>query len=218
MHIYGRRDLVMYMSLFLIDEYDSDVWQAQLAEAYNPLILDVGANLGMFSALCLSFNPSCRPRCFELIPEAEAVILKRLQTAGCHDEIVTIGAVGQEHGCVTEIRYDAPFASTNRVGQTQGTHSANIPCVAIDQWWKEHYGEIEPNIFLAKIDVEGAEIDVIRGGTKVVTSAQIILIECHESRNALDLLTETHEIIRDEIYAENYWICILRKRKAGVST
>ena len=207
-----RRDFVMYQSLFLFDEYLSSLWRDELAREIAPVIVDVGANLGFFSALCLSICPAARPCCFELVPECAPVIERRMRESGCSDFRVVVGAMGAQDGGTVAIRYEIPYASTNRIGQDRGSHSATVPLIGLDAWCRRNEQLFNSDPFLVKVDVEGAERNVLTGGLSLIRRARWILLELHGNRDALDLVLPTHTVVADTMAPGPEWVCALKRK------
>src|SRR4029079_9829718 len=69
---------------------------------------------------------------------------------------------------------DSAYASLVRVKQDRSTgESLTVPVVTIDQLWEERK---RPAISFCKIDVEGAELQVLRGAEQVLRACRPALI------------------------------------------
>lgn len=211
--LYTRRDFVLYEELFALDEYRAALWQEALRHAERPLVLDLGANVGLFGALCATQQPRVWLIAFEMVPDGKPVIERRLRECGCVEGTVVTGAVGAESQGTRTIRYDHPHAASNAVTATAGRHAVAVPCIALDDWMARHGLAGEP-LTLIKIDVEGAERDVWQGGRETIRRAEFVLLELHAAafRALLDELDETHERLADIKKGPELWLCILRRR------
>jgi FkbM family methyltransferase len=143
-------------------------YAALLAQAERPaLFLDVGANYGMHSALFLSAgvptitfepNPSCRP-CFEEVCE--------LNGYEGRWESVALGSKGGE----VELAYPERETWLGTVAES-GTCRNNGHAVAVQRVQMrrlDDYLSIIPAAgALLKIDVEGSELNVFRGASRVL--------------------------------------------------
>ena len=192
--IYNRYDLLAYRELFLLDDYRASLWVPGLMEAVAPLVLDVGANVGMFAALCRKINPGVRLRCFEMMPACAAIIARRLKAMGDGDFEVLSSVVMAGDGETVTIAYDSPFAPGNAVKRTEGHSRVQVSAISLDVWWRVVGEKTGP--FVVKIDVEGSEGEVWKGGRKCITSATWVLIELHGHTldGAFPGLEETHAI------------------------
>lgn len=145
----------------------------------SKLILDIGANTGLFTLIAAASNPTCRIISFEPVPH----ICDRLKA---HIELN-----GLEQRC--QVRQEA---LTNRIGSAKfhiplgevptsaslNTHGfrgtkgylIEVPVDTVDNVCSEK------RVDLVKIDVEGFEDKVLEGMQRVLLeSAPIIIIECN---------------------------------------
>jgi len=207
-----RRDFVLYQEIFIMDTYQVPIWAKDFSACQTPVVLDIGANVGMFSALCASLNPSVKLSCFDIVPECSGAVTNRLSPLGVVPRHVVAAAVGSRHGGELTIHYDHPYDAANSVEKNSGRREAIVPRVSIDGWCEE-VGLRDP-VFLAKVDVEGAECDVLRGGMATFGRTEIILMELHGTLDALPLLLPTHEELAREKLGGEAWVSILRLRRS----
>lgn len=146
----------------------------------EPVIFDVGANVGDFSRLILANNPRARLFCFEPHPKNFAVLEKNLHgKADCHlfrialsdkeEESVLFDYAendGSEHACM---HLDA-FCNVHKHFSTE--HS--IKTKTVDQILEEEGIGI---VDFLKIDVEGHELKVLRGADTALKSGRIRMIQ-----------------------------------------
>ena len=121
----------------------------------DAVLLDVGAHKGLFSIVHLALNPRHRAVLLEPSPPLakDAAALLRLNDAADRGEVLTVGA-GAENA-VRRIVTDAlGFAQPAADGSGE-----DVPFTTIDRLCEER--RVVPA--LVKIDVEGAEADVLRG-------------------------------------------------------
>jgi FkbM family methyltransferase len=144
-------------------------YAALLAQPERPaLFLDAGANYGMHSALFLSVgvptisfepNPSCR-RCFE-----EVCALNGLEGRW---EAVALGQKGGE----VELAYPERETWLGTVGEPGTAPRNNGRAVAVERvpmrTLDDYLSVIPTGSVLLKIDVEGSELDVVRGASRVL--------------------------------------------------
>lgn len=139
---------------------------------------DVGANIGQYSWEFLSLPGTRRAVMFEPDPRNVATIRKTIKSAQLVNCIVqsvalsdTIGLVGFNIDPITG-KQGSIIGDTN-VGRLMGrsTEELKVSCSTID--YVAELQNIRPDI--VKIDVEGAELKVLAGGTKTLSSYQPIL-------------------------------------------
>lgn len=169
--------------------------------SFNPgLIFDVGAYQGEFAKLCLSVWPQTRVACFE--PQEQGVI--ELQKLARHKPSVTIFPIlvgantPQEKVGLHECRTASSILS-EYVPQDFPLKFYSMR--AIDDIIQQDFNSQSPD--LLKIDVQGYELEVLKGAEKALTSIQVVLIEV----NLLDIYKDVplfHEIT--QWFANRGWV------------
>ena len=212
--LYNRREIILYRELIIFDEYETALWRSDFQKENAPLVLDVGANVGLFSTLCHCLNPATRLKCFEMVGECKAIIAHRLSESGATDFEIIMGAVGARDSGTVTIHYDMPYSMGNTVNRSTGRFQETVPCISLDGWWKRHSAHDPQPPFLIKIDVEGAERETIAGGANCIAAADYILIELHslDDRSLIDKISSSHELISDKKKFGFMWVCVFRKR------
>ena len=210
--LYSRYDLLAYRELFLLDDYRASLWSDELADQTAPIVFDIGANIGMFAALCYRINPAIRLRCFEMIPECASVIRNRLDILEQRDLDVIVCAVMSEGRETVPIVYDSPFAPGNCVHNPDGIHHASVQAISLDSWWSTVSREEYP--FLVKIDVEGAEGEVWEGGRQCISRASWVLVELHGHtlNGTFPGLLDTHDVCSSDDKPGNMSVVVLRRK------
>lgn len=143
-----------------------------LAAPADAVLLDVGAHKGLFSIVHLALNT--RHRAMLLEPSRplanEAASLMRLNGAGDRGEVLVAGA-GADNGTRRIVTDALGFARP-----AAGAAGDEVPFVTIDRLCEER--GVAPAI--VKIDVEGAEADVLRGARKTLQAHRpVICLELH---------------------------------------
>lgn len=129
--------------------------------------VDVGASVGLHTlALARSLGPSGKLYAFEAEARLEPFLRRTINANGLHQTNLQILAVGAEHG-------EATFHVARTIG-----HSSLYALSSASEVREEVKVEIrtldelipeEVQVDLIKIDVEGAELDVIRGAKGVLS-------------------------------------------------
>lgn len=173
--LFDERGAGFWAQVFLFDEYR--VGRCRLLP--GALVLDVGANVGFFSWRVAAFQPRARVVAFE--PEASnlAVLREVFDRLGIDGEVVG-AACGAAPG-----RADLHLRSsvTHTLVPTHHLELASggvqeVDVVALDGWLSAHgYGDTP--VGLLKIDVEGAEVDVLRGATATLQRTSTVVLEHH---------------------------------------
>ncbi len=137
----------------------------------DSLIFDVGTNIGLISLALLSHCASCTVVAFEPSPHTIHLLSATMQESKYSDRWIIIPkAVGNQIGTLDfftsspEMSAFDGFRDTKRAGETR---KISVPVTTIDAEWQE-IGR--PRVSVIKVDVEGAELDVLRGAIKCIDS------------------------------------------------
>ncbi len=170
--IESGHQLVSYWSLFIERECWASKWTQALAKERNPLILDVGANAGLFTHLVWSLRPDAEFIAFEPLPRMSQKISGWKTRTKANLTLHQLG-VSDHSGIATfyASEDDDPTASLRPDGPK--SIKLEIPVVTLDS--------IVPRrpILLIKVDVEGCECEVLAGAKQTVDQTQFIILEAH---------------------------------------
>jgi FkbM family methyltransferase len=124
--------------------------------------IDVGANVGLFT-LRFARWVGDGGRVIAIEPEARnfASLQRRLASSGLGNGVVAIRAVAAEAPGILHLELNPDHPGDHKLA-SQGEP---ITAVTLDQVLGEHGS---PNVALIKIDVQGAEMRVLRGAAKVL--------------------------------------------------
>jgi len=150
------------------------------------IIIDVGANIGSFTLPLAKMYPDCAVHSFE------AQRLKSYQLSG-NVYLNDLKNVAVHNYALTDTtQFSLPFViapdsnngasrllSEAKITNFEGSRVENVLCKRLDDiFFVQHY---IPDVSLIKIDVEGHEENVIRGGVNTINKYHpIILFECWE--------------------------------------
>jgi FkbM family methyltransferase len=141
-----------------------------------PVILDSGANIGMATLWFRASYPAAEVHCFE--PESENFDLLRRNVAGLPRSHCVHAALGATEGQVRLAMSDGPMSSRISADPAApGDGTEVVPCTT-GAAYLERMG-IE-RVDLLKLDVEGHEIEVVRGFAPLLPRVQGIVGEVHE--------------------------------------
>ncbi len=161
----------------LLTRVEPDVEDALLAHlAPGDAMWDVGANIGWFSLLAArAVGPSGEVTAFE--PALRNAAQITLNAARNGVSVTVVGAAVSDRSGWG--RFDDLSSLTGRLSAAGG---AIVPMVTLDEWASGHGAPA-----VVKIDVEGAELDVLRGaGTVLAAARPVILCECHGTQTGVD--------------------------------
>lgn len=145
--------------------------------------LDVGANVGVFTVpLARAVGPSGCVLAFEPVPANAARLRENLTLNNVTNVEIHEVAVGDRVGtAVLNIGSDPAYHSFRSVPEHVRTdEEIVVPEETLDLAW-DRAGS--PPVSVVKIDVEGAELEVLRGGQRMLRACQpSVVLETHDAR------------------------------------
>ena len=160
-------------------------WNPEEYEAFRRIVrpgftvLDVGANVGAYTVLFAQWaGPAGRVIAFEPAPASIAGLRRQLQLNGLAGRVDVVEAAVA--GTVGTASFESDGASgANALGAgAGGAHTITVTTTTIDAFCAER--GLRPDVI--KIDVEGAELDVLRGARRTLQAASIaVFVEFHPS-------------------------------------
>ena len=154
---------------------------------YDPLppnirtVIDVGANRGQFALIARQRWPAARLICFEPLPEPIAVLRRVLGENAGLELVQAAASAGAGMATMHVSRRDdasSLLAITSRQSATfPGTKeiaATEVPTTSLDH----HLGGGIARPALLKLDVQGFELEVLRGAEDTLSSIDFVLVEC----------------------------------------
>lgn len=149
-------------------------------------IIDIGANRGQFALKALKLFPNARIYCFEPLPQ---VVQELRHILGSYLSQVTIlnCALGEKenthqefylhlnHDDSSSILRSTSF-SEHLYPATQQQHVVSVPLTTLDKAMEPFLSSLQPEL-LVKMDVQGYEDRVIRGGPQTLARACACIVE-----------------------------------------
>jgi len=152
---------------------------------FNPAtVIDIGANVGEWTRMCKRLWPRASVLMIEPLPECEA-LLERLASE------------------LPGVRYQRALLGANDRA-TVSFHRCNTASSVLPEYEAEHptldmpmtrLDDCSAGAQLLKLDVQGYELEILKGGAKVLSSAEVVLLE----GNLLDLhigVPLAHEVLQ----------------------
>jgi FkbM family methyltransferase len=142
-------------------------------------VLDVGASRGQFAVLAMERFPHARILCFEPLPQAqEALAAVTRGRAEIHQ--VALGLRSERRELVVSARDDSssllPIAQRH-IDEYPGTESESSIEVGVATL-ADFLHEGLPGPRLLKLDVQGMELDVLRGAGERLSLIDEVFVEC----------------------------------------
>ncbi|MGN7613613.1 FkbM family methyltransferase [Magnetococcales bacterium HHB-1] len=177
-----------------------------LREKERPVLLDIGANIGLITLNMVHDVGDIQIHAFE--PGVDQLVyLKRNITENNLDHQVTCydQAVGAEVGETTFFVHGHKhssgdgFINTQRAGEGK---TVQVKVTTLDHWWEEAG---KPDVDVIKVDTEGAEYLVFQGGEKLLSQIKPVIIFEMDSRN-LKAYPHTGEDVCNLLWQQSYTI------------
>lgn len=154
-------------------EYEDMMFLLHSMRPHN-VFIDIGANAGIYSILS-SKVIGCKTIAFEPIHETFKRLLENIDINNVSHKInAVMKGVGSETG---ELYFTNNHDTTNKVSKNNEKNTSKVTITSIDN-------EIDINAeFIFKIDVEGFEMEVLKGSRNLLRSGKIfaIIIELNGS-------------------------------------
>ncbi|HEV3165923.1 MAG TPA: FkbM family methyltransferase [Isosphaeraceae bacterium] len=161
-------------------------------------VMDAGSHLGLFT-VCMSrlVGPSGRVLAYEPTPHTCAVLRETVRINHCESNVLVQNkAVAKGQGCASFFETGDVVSNANSlVRNKRSKREIAVETVSIDQ-------EVPPgrNVRLLKIDVEGAELDVLRGACRTLASSRpLVHLSLHPAqiRENGGTMEEVWDLLRD---------------------
>lgn len=189
-------------------------WFRELESRSSPLVLDVGANVGYVSRLIMKLIPDARIVAFEPSPVSCDVAVRNCPNARLvghehhlpspgqvHVLNVALNSTGQPMFLEEELDSSA-LSKTVTYSRGRGIEVAGSTLDQVAESWIE-----TEDVWLLKVDVEGNELDVLRGATQVLPKVRYLHIElnpAHWSLGDLFALLDDCELSAELIAIRNF--------------
>ncbi|WOO40817.1 FkbM family methyltransferase [Rubellicoccus peritrichatus] len=146
--------------------------------------IDVGANIGLMALPALSLLPSIKCVSIEPSPNTFRLLERTAQNSPYADRWITRNCAlwSQETNLDFHVseKNHAAFDSVTATGRTAVSNVQTVKATTLDHEWKKLD---RPKISVIKIDVEGAELEVLKGGKELLEKEKPILCFEAESQN-----------------------------------
>jgi FkbM family methyltransferase len=142
----------------------------QLVLSGGGLFVDVGANIGAYT-LIASEQDAAQVLAFEPHPITFAALRSNIARNRRGNVTAVCAAVGDEAGMIAIT--NTPGSSTTHITSVEGSDSISVPVVRLDAELRAR--RLKP--YIVKIDVEGYELDVLKGLGTALADAVLVFVE-----------------------------------------
>jgi FkbM family methyltransferase len=155
-----------------------------------PRILDCGANVGLATLYFKSLYPAARVTAYEADPKLHEYLRRNLSANGAGDVEVVHAAVWTETG---EVAFRPEGGDSGAIQHfsviADSARDCTVPAVRL-----RDVLEREP-VDLLKLDVEGAEIDLLKDCAGSLRDVKAIIVELHETDPARRMTPEVLQML-----------------------
>lgn len=143
----------------------------------KPRVLDIGANIGLFSLQVFQSNPAAQVVALEPAPDTFSVLDQtRRENASLNWQTRQEAVYGTDGF----VEFDATGTSTGRAIRTASGHATiRVAAVRLETILDREFRA--QSIDLLKLDVEGAEESVLRASSGSLQRVTALIIELHDS-------------------------------------
>jgi FkbM family methyltransferase len=166
---------------------------ALLPEGFSTFA-DLGCNVGYFTCWLAHLAQGRRLRglMLDANPDAVKEAEWRAQANGMRDVFGIHGVAGEgKIGSSSEFYlYESNICSTAQLPDTAKMglkgrwERIRVPCVSIEQHWRQHFGETRCHVL--KVDIEGSELQFLKAEQSFLRLVDSVLVEWHKWRVSLD--------------------------------
>ena len=148
------------------------------------MVHDIGANIGTHAIACaLAVGPSGRVVAFEPESKAASRLLSNVELNGLSNVLILNTALGKASGLASLFVNDTAGSGSHSLIKAPGRRAVSVEVAAGDEVIAQ--SNLPAPDFI-KIDVEGAELDVISGLYRTLRSPQCKTVLCEVHRSVLE--------------------------------
>ena len=156
------------------------------------IVFDIGSYIGVYTFTAYSNLASCEIHTFEPNPHSANRLKSTIQQNNLPRIHLNNSAVGDYSGRIKFNLHSVPVQSS-LLNANQNTTSIEVPITTLDSYCQNQKVK---HIDVIKIDVEGAELQVLRGGENVFQKCRpIMIIELHK-KESIEFGYTVHDTIR----------------------
>ncbi len=161
--------------LFMYDEiFGKEIYKFK-TNAKTPFIIDGGSNIGLSVVFFKKLFPEAEVLAFEPDPDIYAILKKNIVSAGVAEGVTCIGAcLAAEKGSVTF--YSDGSDGGSKINHGQATKKIEVPAVVLSDY-------ITKPVDFLKLDIEGAELEVLESSRENLKKVKNIFVEYHSQSN-----------------------------------
>ena len=189
----------IFKEIYLSDLYDMETLASDLPP--DPIVIDVGANIGIFSLRLSALRPDTTVFAYEPHPQNVDLLRKNVEMNPQLNVHVSSCAVSGEPATDRKLFLDPEIRYTPTASLEEGFSASNRKSVSVDTTSLSEI--VEKNalerIHLLKLDCEGSEFDILfNTPPEIINRVDAITMEVHESGD------RTLEAMRDTLRSSGF--------------
>jgi FkbM family methyltransferase len=182
-----------------VEEFEHAFYERTLQPGMT--VFDVGSNVGKTAAyFSARVGPSGKVHCFEPGESAWARLKALGEKPDYSNLVLSQSAVGAQKGVVQFHVYPESHSSWNTMADrplaeygidVKQSGVIEVPCITLDEYCATHSVK---RIHLAKLDVEGAELQVLQGARRLLSERRIDSLLLEFGQTTFDMGNAPHDI------------------------
>lgn len=184
-----------------------EIWGEEIyyfkTDKINPLIIDIGAHIGMSVLYFKSIYPSSTIIAFEPNPNSFEILNENISMNNISDVTTINKAVWSENGTKDfYIPEEISWSSNSSFLIGGWTGNEKMKKISVQITTLDEY--MNHNIDMLKIDTEGSEIHILKTNKKILSNVDNLYIEYHpvKNTNVNDIIKIIKPFFNIEVYYE----------------
>jgi FkbM family methyltransferase len=223
--VHGGQLLVLFNEIWKLDAYRCRNHRSAFFIGRTDAVIDIGANMGLFTLLAARLADRGRVIAFEPHPGNFACLARHVKAADCKNVELVNTAIGERSGravlsCETFVTHRIePQLELRRDQPTNGAKSVQITVGNLSEFIDER--RIDRVDYL-KIDAEGSELEILKGlAADHVRIVRRVVLEYHDSirpgtrRGVLELLERWAFSVAEDVQEEGLGKIFAVRRESG---
>jgi FkbM family methyltransferase len=163
------------------------------SDSDSPVIIDCGANIGLSLIYFKKLYPKAKIIAFEPDPKIHDVLCSNISSFGLQDVTIINKALWSED---TVLNFYSEGADAGRLDAMENTKSVSITTDRLSRY-------LQSPVDFLKIDIEGAEYEVLKECASQLHNVQRIFVEYHSFTGKQQVLDEILAILRSSGFRYN---------------
>ena len=173
---------------------------------------DIGANVGLYSCLVGASASDCDVYSFEPHPTNVEALRRNLELNNINANIFQLALSDEEGTVKLSSKGSESGLGEHSLDTTESESTIPVTVRQLDEVRSEHNLPV-PTV--VKIDVEGAELNVIRGAKKVLSDTECEIIYCEFHPEKIKSFGGTYDEIQDELNDLGFNLTVLDQNMGG---